>query len=61
MFSAVAENSVVSTQIALMISSIVHIQKKNMQLICEEVWFCEILNQRKCVYVQIQCNIVKLN
>ncbi len=34
---------------------------KNMQRICDEVWLCEILNQRKCVYLQRQWNIVKLN
>ena len=60
MCSAVAEHSVVSNQIVLMVLSVVYIQKK-MQRICDEVWFCEILNQRKCVYVQRQCNIVKLN
>jgi hypothetical protein len=32
-----------------------------MQRICGEVRLCEILNQPKFVYVQRQCNIVKLN
>jgi hypothetical protein len=34
---------------------------KYMQRVYDEVRLCEILNQRKCVYVQRHCNIVKLN
>jgi len=60
MFSAVAEISVVLNQIALMILSLVYI-KKNGQRICDEVFLCEISNQRKCVYVQCRCDVVKLN
>ena len=58
MFNAVAENSLVSNHILFMIW---YLYLKNMKRICDEVWLCEILSQRKCVYLQRQWNIVKLN